>query len=234
MIKHLLFSNITKLDFAGLFIPHKCALCSIACEDGFCTYCHKLLPWIGNACYQCATPLLQQAICGRCQSTPPPFEDAIIPFLYRLPISDQIQSLKYGGQVHLAHAFGKALASRISQSNNPLADIIIPVPLHWRRMFNRGFNQSTEIARVIGKQMGIPVSTDILARKKHTVTQTDLDIKMRFKNTRNAFKAKSTNLPHHVALVDDVVTTGSTIRSAAKTLRNAGVSKVSIWAVATT
>jgi ComF family protein len=234
MLRNLLFSNITKLDFAGLFIPHKCALCLIACEDGFCTYCHKLLPWIGNACYQCASPLPRQAICGRCQSSPPPFDNAIIPFLYRQPISKQIQSLKYGGQVHLANAFGKTLASRILQSNNPLADIIIPVPLHWRRIFNRGFNQSTEIARVVGKQLGIPISTDLLVRKKNTVTQTDLDIKMRFKNTRNAFAAKSTNLPRHIALVDDVVTTGSTIISAAKTLKKAGVSEVSIWAIATT
>jgi ComF family protein len=133
-----------------------------------------------------------------------------------------------------AVAMAKMMAQWIIKSATPLPDIIVPMPLHRQRINQRGFNQATEISRILGRQLCIPVEPVMLSRVKNTVTQTGLNEKMRRQNMKDAFVVKSTRQPGHVALVDDVVTSGSTVNAASKALVTAGVRGVSVWAVAKT
>ncbi len=232
----------------SLILPQRCALCGCICDTGYCQNCSRLLPWLENACIQCGSHLIipqtpstrpptlssanPRVVCGRCQLTPPPYANTIIPFHYKPPISAHIQNLKYQGQLHLSSALGLAISSRILLSGSPLPDIIIPIPLHWKRIFHRGFNQSSEIARVISKQLEIPMSMKHLSRQVNAPSQTGLDTQMRMKNIRNAFKVKKVCSGMHIALLDDVVTTGSTVRAAANVLTESGADQIDIWAVA--
>ena len=234
-------------DLVNLILPQRCALCGCICDTGYCQNCSRLLPWLEDACIRCGSHLIipqthstrppalsanARVVCGQCQLMPPPYANTIIPFHYKPPILAHIQNLKYGGQLHLSSALGLAISNRILLSGLPLPDIIIPIPLHWKRIFHRGFNQSSEIARVIGKQLGIPVSMKHLSRQVNTPSQTGLDTQMRTKNIRNAFKAEKTCTGMHIGLVDDVVTTASTVRAAAKILAESGADQIDIWAVA--
>ena len=238
-----------------LILPQRCALCGCICDAGFCQNCSRLLPWIEHACIQCGSHLIipqvtstqsiapssstlssskTRVVCGHCQLTPPPYVNSTIPFHYKPPISLQIQNLKYGGRLHLSSALGRTISARILQSEAPLPDIIIPIPLHWKKIFHRGFNQSSEIARVIGKQLGVPVSMKHLSKQVDSPSQTGLDIQMRMKNIRHTFKSEIPCTGLHIALVDDVVTTGSTVRAAAEILTDYGARRIDIWAVAKT
>ena len=230
-----------------LLLPQRCALCRCICETGYCQNCSSLLPWIEHACIQCGSHLFapgmrstrlpahsstNNTVCGQCQLTRPSFSNSIIPFHYKPPISTHIQNLKYSGQLYLSSALGRIISARILQSGAQLPDIIMPIPLHWKRIFHRGFNQSSEISRVIGNQLGIPVSTKHLSRRANTLSQTGLNIQMRRKNTRKAFEVIKPCKGLSIALVDDVVTTGSTVRAASKILIKSGASRIDIWAAA--
>ena len=217
-----------------LLIPGKCALCRCSSTLGFCINCQKLLPWIECACEICSTHLNTPGICGHCQAKRPVYQDSMIPFRYKPPISGHIQALKYANRMPYAVAMAKMMAQWIKKSATPLPDIIVPMPLHRQRINQRGFNQATEISRILGRQLRLPVESAVLGRVKNTVTQTGLNEKMRRQNMKDAFVVKSTGQPGHVALVDDVVTSGSTVDAASKALVAAGVRRVSVWAIAKT
>ena len=125
------------------------------------------------------------------------------------------------------------IAAYVSQNSYEIPDIIVPIPLHTARMGARGYNQSAEIATSLSKIMNIPVDQKILNRVKYTVKQADLNENQRVLNLNNAFTANPCR-HKHIALVDDVVTSGSTVNSAARALLNAGVGKISVWAIAKT
>jgi len=158
----------------------------------------------------------------------------MIPFRYKPPISDHIQALKYSNQMPYAVAMAKMMATWIMKSATPLPDIIVPMPLHRQRISQRGFNQATEISRSLGQKLCVPVDTGMLHRIKNTVTQTGLNEKMRKQNMKDAFAVTDKDYPDHIALVDDVVTSGSTVNAASKALIVAGVIRVSVWAIAKT
>ncbi len=233
------------LDF---LLPERCVLCRRISDLGFCITCQQLLPWTECACEVCGIHLHQPGICGRCQTRPPAYQDSTIPFRYAAPISEYIQALKYTEQLSYAGAIGKMLSLWIvknsSQWHGSPPDTIVPIPLHRKRITQRGFNQATEIARVLNKQLGIPINHTLLKRVKNTTPQTGLNGKMRQHNMIKAFvgqahigetKAGGNPSPHrHVALLDDVVTSGSTVRAAATALLDAGVERVSVWAIART
>jgi ComF family protein len=221
----------TALEF---FFPEKCALCHCLCSTGFCTNCQELLPWLGCRCEICSAPLPEFGICGHCQVRMPEYQDSAIPFRYKAPISDCIHALKYGGKLHYARPLAKMLSLCVQRSGCTLPDVLVPVPLHRARIMRRGFNQATEIARIAGREFAIPVDCSLLKRVKNTVTQTGLNEKMRQQNMSKAFVATGSKLPRHIALVDDVVTSGNTVNSAAAALACCGVRRISIWAVAKT
>ena len=249
----------TLLTPINYLLPEKCALCCCLSNLGFCINCQKLLPWNECVCEVCSIHLPEPGVCGRCQTRRPVYQNSSIPFRYQSPVSEQIQALKYSEQLPYAVAMGKMLALRIAkntaqwsvrgsvqesvqesvQGPSKYPDTIVPMPLHRKRIAWRGFNQATEIARVLSKQLGIPISHALLKRVKNTVPQTGLNGKMRQQNMINAFvgatNARKTPYPHlHVALLDDVVTSGSTVNAATKALLDAGVERVSVWAIAKT
>lgn len=221
-------------------VPQRCALCLLPSTTGYCPNCQSLLPWLAYGCRICAAPLppaSRARSCGQCQAKPPDYVASCIPFHYRSPIADHIHALKYRGQLHYAVALSHMLADNIAQMTEPWPDVIIPIPLHWRKIARRGFNQSSEISRVLSRRLGLPLHHAGLIRVKNTRPQTGLAEKTRRANIRNAFQyhpdLRARNI-HHVALVDDVVTSGSTVRAAARVLVRGGVQRVTVWALAKT
>ena len=214
-------------------LPKRCAVCAKCADGGFCTDCQALLPWIAIACECCGAQLREAGVCGACQKRHPHFDRAIIPFKYRAPVSDKIQTLKYNRQLRHADALGAMICQRARYDAHPPPQVLIPVPLHAKRLRQRGFNQALEIARRVGAQLGIDIDYSTLTRVKNTRPQTGLGELMRRRNVSGAFHAASTNYAH-IALIDDVVTSGSTVNAAARALKRAGVKSVSVWAAATT
>ncbi|MDD9823215.1 MAG: ComF family protein [Gammaproteobacteria bacterium] len=219
-------------------LPPRCPLCQARAGHGFCADCRPLLPWILAACEVCGVALPEAAaagsgVCGACQKRRPYYDHALIPFKYGAPVAGQIQALKYHAQLRYAAALGAMICARAWKDPRPPPQALVPVPLHRRRLRQRGFNQSLEIARRVGAELGLEVRHKLLARIRHTAPQTALSRTERRRNVRGAFRARpAAALPAHVALIDDVVTSGSTANAAARELKRAGVRTVSIWAAA--
>lgn len=215
-------------------LPARCPVCAARAGGEFCTDCRQLLPWIMTGCEICGTELYEAGVCGSCQARRPYYDHAVIPFKYRAPVSHHIQTLKYHQQLRHAGSLGAMICRRVWQDSGPAPDVLIPVPLHPRRLRQRGFNQALEIARRIGRELGVEVRHSFLARIKNTVSQTGLGERQRRRNVTGAFQAIAPLRYTHVALVDDVVTSGSTVNAAARALKRAGVETVSVWAAART
>lgn len=218
------------------FLPERCPVCTDRSARGFCDRCRELLPWILSGCEVCGAALAEtvsaSGVCGACLTKPPAFNRAVIPFQYRAPVSDHIKTLKYNQRLRHADSLAAMVSRRVWLDSHAPPDVIIPVPLHPRRLRMRGFNQALEIARSIGNELGIKVDHTALARIRHTASQTGLGSRQRRGNVKGAFKAIAPIRGKHVALVDDVVTSGSTAHAAARALKAAGVETVSLWAAA--
>lgn len=215
-------------------IPARCPLCAVRTGGEFCIDCRRLLPWIITGCEICGTELYEVGVCGGCQARLPYYDHAVIPFQYRAPVSRHIQSLKYHQQLRYAGCLAAIICRRVWKDSGALPSIIIPIPLHPRRLRMRGFNQASEIAHGIGKELGVMVGHSQLVRVKDTVPQVGLRGDARRRNVRNAFQAIAPIQHAHIALVDDVVTSGSTVNAAARALKRAGATTVSVWAAAKT
>ena len=215
-------------------VPRRCPVCAARASHGFCADCRQLLPWIMTGCEICGAALYEVGVCGGCQARRPYYDHAVIPFKYRAPVSEQIHTLKYRQQLRHADALGAIICQRVWKDPCAAPDVLIPVPLHPRRLRERGFNQALEIARRVGGELGVEVSHSLLARIRNTVPQVGLGKIERRRNVRGAFKAARPLRHAHVALVDDVVTSGSTVNAAARALKRAGVETVSVWAAAKT
>jgi ComF family protein len=210
-----------------------CLLCGSPTKEGLCCACEQELPRVKTACDLCAIPLPLGGICGACQQDPPPFDSALATFRYQSPISDLIIALKFHGRLSVTRPLGRLFAKTLSESVVTRPDAIIPVPLHPTRLRERGYNQALELARPISRELGIPLMPELCIRRRITVSQANLKLDERRRNVRGAFLAKG-HAPLRVAVVDDVITTGSTADAMAKTLRLAGADHVQIWALART
>ena len=230
----LLFSSI---------IPCQCLLCAQILDqrnvdqrpsgsESFCSYCLQNLPFIVTACPLCAAVLDKVEICGHCLSTRPYFDSSISAFEFIQPISDCIYKFKYQHQFYLGKILSLELTRAIIKSNVRQPDIIVPVPLHIKRLKQRGFNQSAMIARHISKKLKIPYKNNYLVRHKYSVPQIELSASQRLTAVKNAFRIKHKQRYRHIALVDDVVTTTHTVNQAAKALKFGGTEMVSVWSVA--
>jgi ComF family protein len=215
--------------------PARCPLCGARNRDttGLCSGCLAKLPRHDLACPRCASPAGDGSNpCGRCQRNPPAFHAALAPFSYRAPLDRLIVDLKFHHGLHLSRTLGRLLADELEIRQPDLPEAIVPIPLHASRLRERGYNQALEIAREVGTVLSLPVDFRSLVRTRATTAQTELPLAEREKNVRGAFAC-----PHplgwgHVALLDDVMTTGATVNEAAQSLIRAGVERVSVWAVA--
>ena len=218
-------------------LPSLCPACGATAERGLrlCRGCTRTLPILRHACPRCAKPYEHADIhgdCGVCQKRPPAFQRSVALYRFDPPVDHFIRELKFNRQLGLARLLGEHLAERLAREPRP--DRIIPVPLHRARLRERGFNQALEIARPLARALGVPLDFKILQRVRATLPQTGLAVAARRKNVRNAFRLHDADSlrGQHVALVDDVMTTGSTVQAAAKCLRAGGADKVEIWVVA--
>ncbi|HEY0722141.1 MAG TPA: ComF family protein [Gammaproteobacteria bacterium] len=214
--------------------PPRCTLCGALGEGHYdlCRPCLNELPRNLSPCRQCGLPLEGSGaqLCGRCLKRVPPFDHAVIPLLYQSPLDRLILALKFHQGLAHARLLGQLLADAVEASESR-PQLIIPVPLHPKRLRERGYNQALEIARPAAKRLNIPISLDHVQRTRHTETQTRLKYRERHKNMRGVFEVARA-VPRDVAIVDDVVTSGSTVTALAKVLKQAGAERVDIWAVA--
>lgn len=219
-------------------LPRLCPACGDPTGPGreLCPGCERNLPVLRHACPRCAIPYEHpdtHGECGACQKQPPAFLRTVALYHYAPPVDHFIRALKFHQQLGLAQLLGIRLAQRLLlEAARP--DLIIPVPLHRARLRERGYNQALEIARPVAQALGVPLDFRSLRRVRATVPQTGMTVKERRKNLRGAFALRDENVVQNrrVALVDDVMTTGSTVQAAAQCLRAAGAMEVTIWVIA--
>lgn len=226
-----------------LFLPASCLACgalepSASRDLGLCSRCLcRVLPLPEPQCPRCAQPLPgtevpEGFLCSDCRHRAPPYERLIVGWAYQPPIDKVILGLKFGGLRYLGARLAAGLAP-LATKLDPPADFIVPVPLHWRRRLLRGYNQSSEIAEPLAKRLELPL-VNALRRQRATRPQMLLALEDRKQNLRRAFLPR-TGIARpttdriegrNVLLVDDVVTSGATLASAAECLRRAGARTV--------
>ncbi len=219
---------------SGLLFPPTCLVCSepgVAGRDA-CPACLASLPWLERGCRRCALPLpvveTADALCGACRQSASPLERVQAAFLYDAPVDGLLRRFKFHHDLAAGRLLSQLMAERLAGVDRPQA--LVPVPLHASRLRRRGYDQALELARPLARHLGLPLVTG-LRRVRATAAQSELDAATRRRNLRNAFAAAGP-LPAHVALVDDVMTTGATVQAAARALRRAGVARVDAWVCA--
>ena len=214
--------------------PAHCLACGGRGEAGrdLCAACHAALPWLRAACPRCALPLPAPAeTCGECLRNPPPLDAVHAAFVYAPPLDRLLPRFKFHGDL----AAGRQLAALMCEAapSFPCDTVIIPVPLHRKRLRQRGYDQALELAKPLAVACGLPLRDDLLHRRRATAAQSRLHADQRKRNLRNAFEVDSERaLLSCVVLIDDVMTTGATLHAAAKALRRAGVERVEAWVCA--
>jgi ComF family protein len=230
----MVYDWIKKLQY-GLF-PATCLLCGAPGEGerDLCRGCGSELPLNRHACQRCAMPLAAglALLCGQCQQHPSSFDYIYAPLLYQSPVDFLIKELKFRGRLAVAQLLGDWLAAALESRGDTLPQSLIPVPLHATRLRERGFNQALELARPVAQRLGIALLPDSVRRIRPTAPQSQLDMQTRHTNVRGAFIVNRPIHAHHIALLDDVITTGSTVSELAKVMRRAGVEKIEVWACA--
>jgi ComF family protein len=210
----------------------RCLVCSErgSARCDLCLACALALPWNDRACARCGLLLpVAAAACGRCLRRPPPFERTRAAFRYVFPVDRLLPRFKFHGDLAAGALLGRLMAGAVIDGDLPQA--LVPVPLHRGRLRERGYDQARELALGLGRILGVPVF-DLVERRHATQAQTTLGAAARRRNVRGAFECRAGAMPAHVALVDDVMTTGATLSECARVLRGAGVARIEAWAVA--
>jgi ComF family protein len=219
-LAHLRLTGAHKLSrlLAATLFPPKCCLCGfpgMSLDLDLCHFCLADLPW---------------------QSERSP--EGIVALKFAPPVDELIRELKYRGVIANARVLGVLLAQAVDEHATPLPRLLVPVPLHEARFRERGFNQSAALARYAGRMLGIPYSNRVVRRVRDTPSQTSLNVAERHRNVSGAFALAGTRALRslleagHVGIVDDVMTTGSTVAELKNTLLAAGIPRVDVWAVA--
>ncbi|MBK1645761.1 phosphoribosyltransferase [Thiocapsa imhoffii] len=220
--------------------PHQAELASPQGGGGrdLCAGCAAELPSTLWSCAQCAIPLDHPVSpggrCGTCQQHPPPFDLSLAAFRYEGPVASLVVDAKFRGRLNVVRLLGQCLAERILAVDPPRPEVLLPVPLHAARLRGRGYNQALEIARVVARRLDLPLAVNACRRLTATPPQAGLDERARRRNIRGAFRVEGAVPWSHVAILDDVMTTGSTVAELSRVLRRAGVRRIQIWAVART
>ena len=220
--------------------PPTCLLCSAPADTplDICKGCMGDLPFNRHSCAYCSLPLdcapSGPTLCGKCQRKRPEFDRCVSPFIYRYPLSDMIGRLKFNNGLVYGRLLGDLLADQIASSNTTLPERLIPVPLHVDRLRTRGFNQASILARSLSDKFRIPIDYRSCQRRTATRAQSALKQDERRRNIRGAFLVSRRPTCRHVAIIDDVVTTGATANELARVLKQSGVERVDVWSCART
>jgi ComF family protein len=230
------FATLRALKFSApvdALLAQDCMLCAGASGNRLvCVACTSALPRIAHACVHCALEIPQPGTCGVCQRRAPSFDAAFAAFEYRFPLDRVVQRFKFAGDLAAGKWLALQLAGRVAGTERP--DLLVAPPLARSRLRERGFNQAVVIAKIAGRALGIPHSPDALSKVRDTSPQPGLGRKARLANLRGVFRCDARFAGEHVAIVDDVMTTGATADALARVLKAAGAGRVSVWAVART
>lgn len=232
--------------FTHLIAAPVCVLCHGEGQQldelwGFdlCQWCEAACTPVSSACARCGEPGAAEQHCARCQQHPPPYDATFCLFRYEDPVDLLVTKLKFRHELASARVLGMLFARRVMAACRPLPQCVVPVPLHPSRHRERGFNQCVEIARHLAPRLRdatgrrLAVRSNLLRRLRATHAQSELPAAQRAANLAGAFQAHGNlAMPQHVALLDDVMTTGSTAAAAATALKDAGCRRVEIWACA--
>jgi ComF family protein len=217
--------------------PPTCLLCGNPGFDSrdICHSCYRHLPRNNQYCFQCGDlleiPTTTPVLCGRCLAKRPAFDRTYAPFIHQGAIRHLVTTLKFGTQHQNARLLGLLLAEHLKQTAE-IPDCILPIPLHKARYRQRGFNQAIEIAGILSKQLQIPLELTSCQRHRDTPHQTQLSARQRRKNMKRAFSLIKPIQARHSAIVEDVMTTGSTVHELAALLKKSGVIRVDVWVCA--
>lgn len=219
-----------------------CLLCDESTDTShpICTPCESELPWLGDQCQVCALPLpLPGLTCGQCLKIPPAFAQVVAPWAYGFPIDSLITRFKHRAQ----WPFGRLLAELLGQSLHhrfdeglTRPDALVPVPLSNQRLRERGYNQAAMLAQWLSDSLTIPCEEHLLLRTQDTTAQQELNAEARRRNLRTAFALvpDARIEGRHLALVDDVLTTGTTAHYLARLLMTGGARQVDVYCLART
>jgi ComF family protein len=217
-----------------LFQP-RCAGCG-GLPAPMCAGCATSLVELGTACRRCAQPLSDDAVCRRCLRTPLPLDRIVAPWRFGGELASAIRRLKFTGATHVARTIAPLWAPVLAAAVGELDAIVVPVPLHWRRRFARGYDHAWLLAIHACREAAIAPPVCALRRIRHAPPQSTLPAWQRRDNLRGAFAIRRRFAPRvadrAIILVDDVVTTGSTLAAAARPLLDAGARSVTGVAIA--
>lgn len=215
----------------GRVLPRQpCLLCGALTDHrAWCDACDTSLPYLPRAlCPVCALPSIDGQLCGRCLRRRPAMDRSVAAFAYAWPLDRLVHALKYGERLMLSRSLSGCLADRVEV----VPDLLVPMPLFPGRLSMRGFNQSQELSRYLARTFRIPLHVDACHRVRDTPPQSTLGWKQRGQNVRKAFACSADLAGMHVAIVDDVMTSGASMHELAQVLRRAGAAEISAWVVA--
>ncbi len=226
-----------KQRVAAVLLPWRCLLCYQASDQArdLCCACQQQLCWLDQqrCCHYCAALLPVESdchLCGRCLVRAPYFDHTVALWRYHGMVATAIQRLKFHQQLVWGRLLGELMAEALEvRAYRPQQ--IIPVPLHRARLRQRGFNQALELARPIAKALAVPINFHSCQRTNNTPMQSLLPFNQRYSNVRQAFTIL-TEVAEHVAIIDDVMTSGHTINELSRALRQAGVKRIEVWCCA--
>ncbi|MGZ5084740.1 MAG: phosphoribosyltransferase family protein [Usitatibacter sp.] len=225
--------TLQALRKAAALVPgwdEDCLLCSGLAKSALCEACERALPHLVCACVRCAVPIPAAGVCGACQRRGPAFDDALAAFEYRFPLDRMVHRFKYGGDLALGRWLALRLADRASAGTRP--DLLVAPPVAASRLRERGFNQAVVIAAHVGRRLRVGHEPAAFAKTRETAPQPGLNRRERLANLRGSFRCELRLRGEHVAIVDDVITTGATTHALARLLKDGGASRVSVWALA--
>lgn len=227
--------------------PHQCQLCLRALparrQVSLCAQCENALPWLAPGCPRCglASAMVPPGHrqCAVCTMDPPPYRCCQGLFDFTAPVDRMIRQFKDREDFVAGRALARLLAEQFvrhyQEARQPLPAALIPTPLSVQRLCQRGFNQSVILARAVSRYSGIAVPEDVCRRPRPAADQRGLDRAARQQNMRDAFTRsprRPLTLPEHVAIIDDVVTTGATASALARLLQRLGARIVDVWCLA--
>jgi ComF family protein len=220
-------------------LPSLCAVCRGWGDGALCSLCQQRYASVVPRCERCALQVpAGVAVCGQCLVHPPDFDAASTGLDYAYPWSALIARFKFRDGLELADALVAPLRTGLQHRTGALPDLLVPVPLSRERLRQRGYNQAWEAARRLARDLAIPCDARLLLRVKDSPHQLDLPPEERAANVHGVFAVEPLRRAQlqglHVAVIDDVMTTGATCAELARVLKQAGATRVSAWALART